>query len=107
MTHNLTEQNFDNEVLKSAAPVLVDFWAPWCGPCKIMSPVIDELADSYESSVMKFANVNVDENGALAGRFGIMSIPTFLIFKGGKIVAQTTGAQSKDKLKELVEKFKA
>lgn len=97
MTMEFTDANFDQEVLKSSQPVLVDFWAPWCGPCQLMGPVIDELAK--EMTQVKIGKVNVDENPKTAAAYGIMSIPTIKVFKGGQVVKEFIGGQSKDKLK--------
>ena len=94
---HLDEKNFENEVLKSPIPVLVDFWAEWCGPCKMIGPIIDQLSSELQGK-MKITKVNVDEAQELAGRFNVMSIPTLLIFKGGKPVDQIVGALPKDKL---------
>lgn len=96
-----TNQNFDQEVLKSDKPVLVDFWAPWCGPCQIMGPVIDELAKEMEGKA-KVGKLNVDENSQTAAEYGIMSIPALKIFKGGKVVKEFVGVQSKDALEEAL-----
>jgi len=99
----LTDANFETEVIKSAVPVLVDFWAPWCGPCKLMGPVIEELAKEYEGKAIKIGKMNVDDNEKVPPRFGIMSIPTFIIFKGGKPVEQFVGVQKKEDLKKKIE----
>ena len=101
MAIEFTDANFEQEVLKSEKPVLVDFWAPWCGPCQLMGPVIDELAG--EMTTVKIGKVNVDENPATAGAYGIMSIPTIKVFKAGHVVKEFIGAQSKDKLKVELE----
>lgn len=93
----IKESSFDQEVLNSEKPVLVDFWAPWCGPCRSMAPVIEELAKEYDGRV-KVAKVNVDENQSLATRFKIMSIPTLLMFKGGQVVDQVVGFTPKGQL---------
>jgi thioredoxin 1 len=82
----------------------VDFWAPWCGPCRIVGPIVEELAVEYAGKPIKIGKLNVDENNAIAMQFGIMSIPTLIIFKNGAPAAQLVGAQSKDKLKEAIEK---
>lgn len=98
----LTDDNFEEEVIKSQTPVLVDFWAPWCGPCKILEPVIDELAKEYEGKI-KIGKVNVDENPNSASKYGIMSIPSILIFKNSQPVKSMIGVQSKEKLKGEIE----
>ena len=96
----LTEKNFEQEVLKNEKPVLIDFWASWCGPCRMLSPLVDELAD--EHSEFKFCKVNVDEEEALAKNFGIMSIPTLIVFKNGEQKAKNVGAIPKDAILELI-----
>ncbi len=100
---HLSQENFEAEVLSSEIPVLVDFWAPWCGPCRMLGPVIDELAEEYDGSV-KVCKVNVDDEGALAMEFGVMSIPTVLVFSGGKEVERVTGALPKDHFKQMLSK---
>ncbi len=92
----VTQQTFKNEVLDADKPVLVDFWASWCGPCKMMGPVVEEIAD--ERTDIKVCKVNIDDEKDLAEQFGVMSIPTFIVFKGGKIAAQTVGGQAKEAL---------
>jgi thioredoxin 1 len=104
MAIELTEQNFEAEVLKSTLLVLVDFWASWCGPCQAMGPIIDELAKEVEGK-FKVAKVNVDENQELAVKYGVMSIPSLKIFKNGQIVKEFTGVQSKMILKNELEKI--
>ena len=93
----ITAQTFDNEVLKSGTPVLVDFWAEWCGPCRMIAPVLDEMSKEMEGK-LRIGKVNVDEEQDLAVKFNVMSIPTLLLFKDGKPVAQIVGAMSKDQL---------
>jgi thioredoxin 1 len=99
----ITDATFDTEVKQAAGPVLVDFWAPWCGPCRMVAPVVEDLAAEMAGKV-KFCKVNVDENQAIASQFGIMSIPALLVFKGGSLVNQHTGALPKAALKSLLEK---
>ena len=90
---NIKKNNFQNEVLNSEMPVLLDFWAPWCGPCRMVGPIVDEIAD--ERGDIRVGKVNVDEQPELAAQFGVMSIPTLLVMKNGKIVNQVTGARPK------------
>lgn len=100
----LTDQNFEEEVIKSNVPVLVDFWAPWCGPCQMMGPVIEEISNEIDSSKAKVGKLNVDESQIIAGKYQVMSIPTFLIFKDGQVVDQMVGGVQKERLKELLDK---
>lgn len=102
---DLNEQNFDQEVLKSEFPVLVDFWASWCGPCRMQIPIVEELAKDLEKKPFKVVMINVDENNNLAGQYNIMSIPSLLIFKQGKEVERFHGVQTKDKLKTALERY--
>lgn len=98
----LTSQNFEAEVIKSAQPVLVDFWAEWCGPCKMLGPVLDELSSEYDGRA-RIGKVNIDDHQDLAVQFGIQSIPTLLVFKGGQIVGQTVGAKPKAALRQVLD----
>ena len=98
----VTDQNFDEEVLKSQLPVLVDFWAEWCQPCKIVSPIVEELSKEYAGKI-KVGKMDVDDNPQTAGNYGVMSIPTLMIFKNGQPVKTTIGAQGKDALKRMVD----
>ncbi len=97
MEYEFTEDNFETEVINSNIPVLVDFYADWCGPCKMMMPVVEKLAETYAGKV-KVGKVNSDENNQLAAKYGIMSIPSFLIFKGGQVVDNATGAMPMEAL---------
>jgi len=99
---NLTENNFQKEVLESGLPVLVDFWATWCGPCKMIAPVIEELAKEYKGK-LKIGKLNVEENPNTATNYGIMSIPTLIFFKNGRVVEQVVGALNKAELKKKIE----
>lgn len=97
----VTNENFDAAVLQSEKPVLLDFWAPWCGPCRMVSPIVDEIADERDD--LTVGKVNVDEEGELAARFGVMSIPTLLVFKGGELVNQAVGARPKEDILALID----
>lgn len=97
----ITKENFQKEVLESTIPVLVDFWAPWCGPCKMLAPTLAAIADENEGS-LKVGKVNVDEQQELASQFGIMSIPTLLVFKNGKVTNQTMGLQPKESILSIL-----
>lgn len=94
---NITKENFEAEVMNSDRPVLIDFWAPWCGPCRMLSPTISEIAEEYGDKV-KVCKVNVDEQGELASTFGVMSIPTLIVIKEGKVVNSVTGVRPKDQI---------
>ena len=99
---NITSDNFDSTVLQASGVVVIDFWAPWCGPCKVMSPIVDELAGEVDGVTV--AKVNVDDEQELARQYNILSIPTFLVFKSGQVVEQFSGSMSKEALKERIEK---
>ncbi len=101
-----TDENFSQEVIKSGTPVLVDFWAPWCAPCRIVSPLIEELAKEYEGKV-KVGKLNVDENQKVAQNYSVMSIPTVMLFKNGKPGKTMIGAQSKDNYKRSIDEVLA
>ena len=101
MAQQFTDQNFDQEVMKSSKPVLVDFWAAWCGPCQMMGPIIDELAEEMKDKV-KIGKLNVDENRETASSYGVMSIPTFIVFKNGKPLDEFVGMQTKEDLAKKI-----
>ena len=98
----ITRENFENEVMKSNIPVLIDFWAPWCGPCRMMGPIIEQLAEEYEGKA-KVGKVNVDEEGELSQAFGVISIPTIVLVKDGKIVKQAVGARPKTEVEAMLQ----
>jgi thioredoxin 1 len=102
MTSNITDQQFEKEVLQSDTPVMVDFWAEWCQPCRMVSPVVDELSEEYKGKI-KFAKMNVDENAEIPGQFGIMSIPTLMVFKNGQPLKTMVGVQGKDTMKKALD----
>ena len=97
---NVTSANFEAEVLKSTVPVLLDFWAAWCGPCRMVGPLVDQLSEEYADR-LKVGKVNVDEEGDLAGRHGVVSIPTMVVYKDGKIANQVVGALPKQNIEAL------
>ena len=104
MEHIFTEANFNQDVIESKVPVFVDFWAPWCGPCQMMGPMVEELSKEYEGKNIKIGKCNVDENGDIASHYNILSIPTFAVFKNGRPADQIVGGVQKEKLKEMIEK---
>lgn len=97
------EQSWQSEVMQSDLPVFVDFWAAWCGPCRMVGPVVDELADEYEGRV-KFVKVNIDEAGSLASNYNVYSIPTLLLINRGEVVSQQAGAASKESFKNMIDR---
>ncbi|MCP2604992.1 thioredoxin [Candidatus Aminicenantes bacterium AH-873-B07] len=99
-----TDENFENEVLKAEIPVLVDFYAEWCGPCKAMAPIIEYIAKSYNEK-LKVGKLNIEENVSTTGKYGIRAVPTILIFKEGKVQEMLVGLQSREKIIEIVEKY--
>ena len=99
----LTKENFDSEVLNSEIPVMVDFWAQWCGPCRAVAPIIDEIAEEYDGKI-RVGKLNVDEEGEIAARFRIMSIPTILLFKDGKVVEKIVGSRPKSDFTSILER---
>jgi thioredoxin 1 len=102
----ITDQNFEEEVLKSQTPVVVDFWAPWCAPCRVVGPIVEDLAKEYSGKV-KVGKMNVDDNPDVSGQLGIMSIPTVLLFKNGQPVQSIVGAQSKENYKRAIDEVLA
>ena len=104
MVKELTKSNFGQEVMLSDVPVLVDFWASWCGPCRMVSPIIDSLAEEYEGK-LKVCKVNVDSESALASEFAVVSIPTVLIIKDGKVAERSVGAKSRDDFCDMIDRL--
>lgn len=103
-TASVTDASFKEDVLESDVPVLVDFWAPWCGPCRMVAPVVDEISEQYEGKI-KVVKLNTDENPNIASQYGIRSIPTLMIFKGGQRVDMVVGAVPKTTLANTLEKY--
>ena len=101
-THEITDGNFEESVLKSPVPVLVDFWAEWCGPCRMIAPTVEELAADYRGKVI-VGKLNVDDNQSTAGQYGVRSIPTLLLFKGGKVVETVVGLADKPRLQAILD----
>ena len=99
---HLTDTNFAKEVLESDLPVLVDYWAPWCGPCRMVAPVIEELAKEYQNKI-RIGKINIDENPETPTKYGVMSIPTLMFFKNGRVANQIAGALNKSELKKKIE----
>ncbi len=100
---NLTKDTFEQEVVNSSKPVLVDFWASWCGPCRMVAPIMDQLAEEYDGKVV-VGKVNVDEEGELAEKFRVMSIPTIMLFKDGQVVEKIIGARSKEEFSKFIDR---
>jgi len=102
MPNAVNDSNFESEVLQNDTPVLIDFWAPWCGPCRAIAPVLEELAKEYENQI-QILKMNVDENPNTPSKYGVRAIPTLMLFKNGDVAGQVTGAVSKSNLKELID----
>ena len=104
MAVNVKTQDFEEQVAKASGPVLVDFWASWCGPCRMMAPVIEELAEEYDGKV-KIGKLDVDENSDIAARYGVMSIPTIILFKNGEVFSKSVGLQDKEVLENAIKEM--
>lgn len=104
MALNINDSEFEKEVLNSVTPVLVDFWAPWCGPCRMLAPVIDEISKEYEGKI-KVVKLNTDENPQTAGNYQISAIPTLIFFKGGKVVKELIGVLPKEEIKKVIDEL--
>jgi thioredoxin 1 len=98
----LNKDNFNKDVVNSEKPILVDFWAPWCGPCKVLSPIVEEIGHDYEGKI-NIGKINVDENNELAMQFGVMSIPTLKFFKGGRVIGEIVGAAPKQMITAMID----
>ena len=105
MEHTFTDANFESDVLKSDVPVLIDFWAEWCPPCKIMGPIVDQLATEIDPKRMKIGKLDVDANQTTSMKYSVMSIPTFIVFKNGEVVEKFVGSMSKEMFKAKLEPF--
>lgn len=99
--HTITQASFNDEVLKAGQPVLIDFWAPWCGPCRMIAPIVEQLSNEWAGR-LKVCKLNVDEHGAIASQYGIMSIPTLMVFKNGKPMERIVGLRSKKDLQAII-----
>ena len=100
----ITANNFEKEALQSPLPVLLDFWAPWCGPCRMVSPLVDEVADELNDGTKAVGKINVDEEGSLAERFGILSIPTLIVVRGNEVITKAVGGREKEEIAALLDK---
>lgn len=107
MVVELNDENFETEVIKSDQPVLVDFWATWCGPCKMLSPIVEEVAEEYHDKPVKIAKMEVDSNEVTPGKYQIMSVPTLMVFKNGESIKQMVGVQSKEDIKSALDEAMA
>ena len=107
MAMNITElhaENFEQEVVNADRPVCIDFWAPWCGPCRMVSPLVDEVADELNDGTKAVGKINVDEEGSLAERFGILSIPTLIVVRGNEVITKAVGGREKEEIAALLDK---